>query len=381
MAQDSDLTAQCGAADAAQDQYSRQTQAAVVGTLFVMGPVDNMGFDMRLEIIWFINVLLVLCGGCAASYESARPITSPEFASGEIRPQRIDVLPIDVQLWDDGAQDQPIASALAQFEAAATGQLEDALGDRGYTVASQIQWSGQHANAGPWGMSAADVERTADSLAGYGQALRVGGGGLIRPYLPAKLGGATDADATLYIGGWAYLGEDHATAKAVGKVVLITVVVAIVVVVIVASMGKGGKGIGSFLDGAGRAMGAGLKVAGRVVANVVRHPDGIRLVADIVSAVTHRHPQDAYGYSRPVRQPALVRPDYYAREDTPKTGRSALYLEATLIQASTGQVLWHAARQYKANALDDIETTEVFEKLLAGLPHAMPAIGKIAVAR
>ena len=82
---------------------------------------------------------------------------------------------------------------------------------RGYRVVAQMQWSGHYDGRSPQQplvMSPQEIEATSTSLSSYGAAVHMSDNKLVPPFLPARLGQTTGSDATLYVGGWTYVGKD-----------------------------------------------------------------------------------------------------------------------------------------------------------------------------
>jgi hypothetical protein len=107
-----------------------------------------------------------------------------------------------------------------------------------------LDWGGA-ANGAP-AMAARALDATEASLSAYGaMAAASPAGHLPTPYLPARLGTVTHADATLYVGGWAFVGhpEDHTTRNVAIGLLLVVVVVAIVVLVVASKGRVGGVGL------------------------------------------------------------------------------------------------------------------------------------------
>ena len=228
------------------------------------------------------------------------------------------------------------------------------------------------------------IDATVYSMSMYGQAVSQSNNQLIAPHLPARLGQETGSDATLYIGGWTYVGDDSRakTGKKIVKGVaigLLVVALAAVIVIAVAGAGKGGGGgggVGKLLGGAGRvAAGAGRavvtvgRVAGKVTGGVLRGlaRSGPRLMRGTLRTM------DAFGRSNThldLRVGNMSRPNYYKRDKSPKKGRSQMYLEMTLIDNHTGNVLWHARQRMPANAGKAGQVRKAFSRMMASLPGA-----------
>jgi hypothetical protein len=259
------------------------------------------------------------------------------------------------------------------------GLVATELARRGYEPAAQIDSSGLYVDAQGAtraAMPADDVARTNYSLSGYGRAQSRVEGELLPPYLPARLGAATGSDATLYVGGWAFAGQDKKSNKA-GKVIGTILIVALIAVVIVAIAagtkgGKGGGGVGKVAAGAGRAAVGVARVAGRMAGRVAwtaartagrvgleiaRDPQLFRFTLETLDEMARAGTHVAI-YSG--------RPDYYA--EGPRRGRSALFLEMTLVDNHTGRVLWHARQRFPASPEQPAQVKRAVARVMATLP-------------
>jgi hypothetical protein len=277
-------------------------------------------------------------------------------------PSAIDVLPMDLELWTAKTSHANPDAVRRDAEARIRATAVSALGDRGYGIDSMIDWDGQAAGA-PM-LSQPALLATMTSLATYGDTANRSPGRLPVPYLPARLG---TADATLYVGGWAYLGDHHTStgariAKDIGIGLLTGVVVVAVVALVVASHGAGAGGFGSCCGGGGDvdhrgSAGPGAGPVGRAV-----HGSWIGDGGPVVAV----RGVDAFGRAGEL---LTGHPDWAAEPGAPHTGASLMYLEMTLIDNRDGLVLWHAHQVFPANADSDDEVQRAARKLLASLPR------------
>jgi len=76
----------------------------------------------------------------------------------------------------------------------------------------------------------------------------------------------------------------------------------------------------------------------------------------------------AHGYSSTHVDVYGDRPAYIEQRDTPRRGRSQMYVEMTLVDNTTGTTLWHARQRFKANADKPAEVRAVMRRMLASVP-------------
>jgi hypothetical protein len=239
----------------------------------------------------------------------------------------------------------------------------DALARRDFTTGAVIDWNGDF--AGGTAMSRDDLLATVGSLAHYGAAAAGSPGQLPVPFLPARLGAATGADATLYLGGWAYVTQPRASA---GEQILEGIVIALLVVTLVAliaaatksdsrsSHGPSGTGHGGPRAGSVGKLGSHpVFTASRGVEHVGRRP---HVVAEMV---------DAFG--RTAVNVGLASLEWGIDPALPHDGGEAqMYLEMTLVDNRTGLALWHARQIFPANAASAQDTSRVARAVLDALP-------------
>lgn len=318
----------------------------------------------------------VLTAGCAGGRPwPAHPvaISTPAFAAqGEVA--TIDVLPLDLQLWADPSYDGNLAELRSGTEVNIMNVALETLAKRNYSVGAMIDWNGDF--PGGNALSKDDLVATVGSLARYGAATAEHPGQLPVPFLPARLGTSTGADATLYVGGWSYVaphrdstGEQIVQGVMIGLIVL--TVVAIVAVVASSSKSSsrshgrshglrhghnaGGGGGGHVSDGGGRGGTHSGFTASRGVAHVHQ---GRSVVGGLV---------DAFG--RTAVDVALSSPDWGEDPALPREGgESQMYLEMTLVDNRTGLALWHAHQIFPASAASAAETARVARTMLSRLP-------------
>lgn len=292
----------------------------------------------------------------------------------------IDVLPPDVQVWTHAGSAASPEDLAARLDGVLRGVVDTALLRRGYHVLAQLEWDGTY--MAPDGaireaMATEHLGVTAYSLSGYGHAVDAAEQGLLVPYLPHRLGRATGADATLYIGGWAYVGKDpndNRGAKIAKGIVIGILVIALVAILIIA-LDKGGKGLGKAAGGVGQATASAGRSAARVAVTAGRlaarslEPAlrtyarvGPRLARGMLDVA------DAFGHIDTHVYIYGGRPSYYEDERTPKKGRSRMLLEMTLVDNRTGMVLWHTRELFPAHATQGAQVRRAFASLLSTLP-------------
>jgi hypothetical protein len=287
----------------------------------------------------------------------------------------IDVLPPDVQVWTHQGSKVPAEDVAAQLDAVTRSAVAMDLARRGYAVRAQLEWDGTVVT--PDGtaheaMPGDHLNVTAYSLSGYGHAVEQARQGLLVPYLPHRLGVSTGSDATLYVGGWAYVGKPPTSKGAkIAQGIVIALFAVVIIAIVLVVLDKGGKGFGKAAGSAGNAAAkAGRAVtrvaltAGRTIAPVLRAParfgpDIVRSMFDVADAFGHVHTH-VYIYNG--------RPSYYEDQHTPKKGRSKMLLEMTLVDNRTGLVLWHTRETFPVHAPDVRQVRRAYTSLLSTLP-------------
>ena len=336
-----------------------------------------------------------LLGGCGATW--------PNRAAGLARPEvhrieTIDVLPVDLEVWtENGYPETPEAvrdSAASQLLISAV----DVVQQRSFAIDGLIDWNGAIDGRGEV-MPPADLDATIATLARYDLAAGQYTLHLPDPRLPAKLGAVSGADATLYIGGWAYVAAHHdSTGEKIAEGVLIGVaVIAVVAIVAIALAGSKGGGHGGGSHGGGGG-GGGSHGSGHAAPSFHDH----RAVAadpnpQFASIIVHDHrstegldkivrdhrstsvePGVHVSESHPVRVDTAIdivddidlsrpqHPDWSG--DVPQGEDPAMYVEMTLVDNSTGLVVWHAHQKFPASAASKEDLARVARTMLASLP-------------
>ncbi|HET9623440.1 MAG TPA: hypothetical protein VFP84_18835, partial [Kofleriaceae bacterium] len=186
--------------------------------------------------------------GCASSQRAwpARSVAVGDrdlAARGDIT--TIDVLPLDLQLWeaDGGAVD--LDAVREHAESSIMTVALQTLAQRNYAVNNLISWDGEVQDGSVAALTRRDLQATMQALGRYGASADHFPGQLPVPFLPARLGVTTGSDATLYIGGWGFVGEPEEHSSTGAKVaegigIALIAVAAIALIVLVVAGGKGG---------------------------------------------------------------------------------------------------------------------------------------------
>jgi hypothetical protein len=299
----------------------------------------------------------------------------------------IDILPADLQLWTSQEMAQePLFAIRDSAEAALVRTARDAILHDG-RVTNTLGWDG-FANGFPV-MDPRALDATEAALSGYDAEANEVPHTLPIPYLPARLGAVTGTDATLYIGGWAFVGQhDHHVAEKIAEGVLIAVAI-VVVVVVVAALAKGGGGHGGGGHGGGGGGHGGGGNISTTGGSIGRGTHGIGTATStrsgragaIAQGTGRGEHADAPGVADDVRDIAdltddafghldvqiPVRPDYSS--SGPTNGRSEMYLEMTLVDNRTGLALWHAHQTFPARADRPGDVARAARTMLASLPR------------
>ncbi len=294
-----------------------------------------------------IATLALISVGCSSW---PTPITVVEPTPSAIH--SVDVLPFDLALWTEAGYDanpEQLRSTAAMNLANTT---LAALASRSYGVAALIDWNGDY--SGGTALEPGVLAAMVDSLAGF----VVDPAQVTRPALPARLGVATGADATLYVGGWAYVANHHesvANKIAEGVTIGLLIVVAAVAAYEIAV-----------------ALPHGLPLSG---------PGHHRGHAHSIAA-TPEHFATSGRSAAPVRGervdldidvPIPDHPDWAHADGMPHDGDSMMFLEMTLIDNRTGLARWHAHQVFPANATSQRDVERAANALLASLPRSQSA--------
>jgi hypothetical protein len=316
------------------------------------------------------SILAAGCGGAAWPAGAVSVTGAPQQPI-----TTIDVLPLDLELWTEAGHEHNPADLRLIAEARLLNGALGALVKRGYAVGAQIDWDGNY--AGGAALAPADLTATIGALARYGETTAKVPGRLPVPYLPARLGTATGADATLYIGGWSYVAKDRmSTGEKVAAGIAIALVVVVVVAIVVAVLSDKGSSKSSGSSGGQRAStgvrdhrvgGSSEGASGGVL---VTAGGGIRHRSSGSSGSSGAHVAvsvlDAFGRTAEV---IAGHPDWSEYPAAPHDGEeSKMYVEMTLVDNRTGLALWHAHQLFPASGASTDDVDRVARTLLASLP-------------
>lgn len=331
-------------------------------------------------VLWLAATLATTSStGCSASWPRVTSVSDARFGSSA--PSSIDLLPVDLEVWvQPGLQEDAEQTRLAA-ENRVIGAAAEVLYRHGHQVGAILGWQGSYVGAGGQEvtvMEPATLLATVDSLASYGTAMALTPSEMPVPYLPARLGERTGSEATLYIGGWGFVGRKRdSTGEAVLKAVVVGIVL-IGVVAIVAAISKKSDSLGKVFDGVGQGAGRVVKMAasaGRVALRAAAQAgtavvDLGRVGVDVTMDVVQQLPDDAFGRSETHRNLVSGRPEWSQAKDARVSGASALYLEMTLVDNATGLVRWHAHQQFPANPKNGKQVARAVASMLAAMPRA-----------
>lgn len=323
----------------------------------------------------------VLLGGCGATWPNrAAALATPRVH----QVTTVDVLPVDLEVWTEKGYPQLPEDVRDGASTRLMVGAVDLLQKNGYAIDGLIDWNGEIDGRGAV-LERGDLEQTIATLARYDLMTGRLPLRLPDPQLPAKLG-ASGADATLYIGGWAYVAAHHdSTGEKVAEGILIGVaIIAVVAIVAIALSSKGSSHGGESHGGGGGSHGGG----GHSGPTFHDHRGGVA-AADHPSFVTvgtasirdHRASSGSShvsgGHSLPIGtvvdvidsiDPQTVQhPDWSG--DVPASGEdSQMYVEMTLVDNATGTVVWHAHQKFPANAASQDDLARVTRTLIGSLP-------------
>lgn len=345
------------------------------------------GWALQGLVLWLAASLSV---GCATTWPRVTAVSDARFAATAAA--SIDVLPIDLEVWVQQGLGDDAEQVRVATESHIVGAVAELLYRHGHQVGAFLDWRGSYVGAGGQEvavMQPAELLATIDSLASYGTAMKVTPHELPVPYLPVRLGQRTGAEATLYIGGWGFVGRKaDSTGETVLKVVLVSVIV-IGVVALLAAIAKDGDGVGKLLDGAGKGVGSAARAmasAGRTALHAMARAgtavvDLTRAAVDVSVDVAQSLPHDAFGRSEThLNLVSGGRPEWSKAPDAKVSGASALYLEMTLVDNATGLVRWHAHQRFPANPKNAKQVARAVATMLAAMPHLDPGAAPRPVA-
>jgi hypothetical protein len=351
-----------------------------------------LGRSLSRQGMTLVLAALVVATGCSSSWPRVTAVSDARFNSWA-PPATIDVLPVDLEVWaHPDLQTNPEKVRLGA-ESSIVGSVTEQLFQRGYAIGAVLDWRGQFVSAGGQMAEAYEASQlldTVDALSSYGTAMVVTPKEMPPPYLPVRLGERTGSEATLYVGGWGFIGKSSSTGANIAKGVLIAVAI-IGIVVIVAALAKSDSG-GKLVEGAAKSAGTAAKAAasaGRVAlraaaragtavidiasAGTSHTGDLINTVAEIarISAevhVTSGPRADCFGRTETHLNLVHGRPEWASAPGAKHSGGSAMYLEMTLVDNRTGLVRWHAHQQFPANPKNGGNIQRAVRAMLASMP-------------
>jgi hypothetical protein len=330
--------------------------------LRIRGAVARQG----LAAVW----IGVLGSGCSSSWPRAYAASSASFVADPS--STIDILPVDLEVWTDRRVDVDADQVRQQAESRIVATTSELLYQRGYSVGTIFDWRGQYVTSNGQQAQAyepAQLLSTINSLASYGSAMVVTPTEMPVPYLPVRLGDRTNADATLYIGGWGFVGRPQSST---GSTVLKGIAVGIIVlsaVAILAVLSKKNSAVKNVADGAAKGLGRAGSIAtsaGRLALRagtaVVRA--GIEISLDVIA----HPPTDALGRSETHINLVSGRPEWSPNSTGKRNGASALYLEMTLVDNRTGLVRWHSHQRFPAGPNSDRDVARAVRTMIQAMP-------------
>ena len=331
---------------------------------------------LRMPIALLLASALVGVG-CGPQWPShTTTVADRGFLAKTKQVSTVDILPMHLELWTGDGYDGNPEEMRSGAETRIMNTALSTLAERNYAVSSVIEWDGT--TSGNFvALAKADLIATITALEHYGSTVEEHPGELPIPYLPARLGESTHSDATLFVGGWSYVGApQEGTGSKIAKGVAIgLVVVAAVVIIAVALEALGGKNHGSKDHGSNHDSHV------RDHRSAVGNADGGGVGADSSEAFSSRGPSagsrgihfagdaavtvlDAFGRSAEI----AAQTDWGHDEALPHDGDSQMYLEMTLVDNRTGLTLWHAHQRFPADSTHGEDVDRVAHALLASLP-------------
>ncbi|CAN5266006.1 hypothetical protein BH11MYX1_BH11MYX1_49950 [soil metagenome] len=317
----------------------------------------------------------VLTAGCGPSWPSGTLNARAPHPDHAVT--SVDILPLDLELWSEAGFVTNPEQLRGEAEASITNAALDQLVKHQYSPSAMIDWNGSFAD----GQQALDKQAllsTVGALAHYGIAAPVKPGAQLPiPWLPARLGETTGADATLYIGGWSYVaaprestGSTVAKDLAIGLLVVATIAVAVIAIAAISGHYKHHAASHSH-DHAGDASPDASQMSGGVAVTRWRgHGESgahafARASTDLVANIAINS-LDAWGR---IATEAELHPEYAEDPQLPHGGEdSKLYLQMTLVDNHTGLALWHAHQTFPASGASQDDVSRAARQLLDSMP-------------
>jgi hypothetical protein len=318
----------------------------------------------------------VLAAGCGPSWPSGTlhaRAPRPDHAIASV-----DILPLDLEMWSEAGYVTNPEELRGQAEASITNTVLEQLVTHQYAPRALIDWNGSFAG-GQQALDKPALLSTVGALAHYGLASPVPPGApLPIPWLPARLGDRTGADATLYIGGWSYLaaprestGNTVVKDVAIGLLVVATVAIAVIALSALAGADKHHSSSHSNDHEHGASPDDPSHLPGGVA--VTRwHGHGesgahaFARASSEIAADLAINTIDAWGRPAPESE---THPEYADDPQLPHEGEeSQLYLQMTLVDNHTGLALWHAHQTFPASGGSRGDVARAARQLLDSLP-------------
>lgn len=342
-----------------------------------------------------------ICSGALIGCGATWPNRAAALAAPQVHQvTTVDVLPVDLEVWTENGY--PVTPEDVRFDASSQlmASTVETIQQRAYAIDGLIDWNGEIDGRGAV-MDRGAVESTIATLARYDVATGRLPMRLPDPQLPTKLGAVSGADATLYIGGWAYVAAHHeSTGEKVAEGVLIGIAIVAVVAIVAIAIAGASKGSGGSHGGGG---GGGSHGGGGGHSAPTFHDHRGVAAADnpqFASVIVHDHRtaegggpsfHDHRSSSGPSSGGVRISSSHSVHIDTaidvvdsidPQTPEhrdwsgdvpaggedSQMYVEMTLVDNATGTVLWHAHQKFPANAASKEDLARVTRTMLASLP-------------
>ncbi|MDB4954849.1 MAG: hypothetical protein JWO36_2418 [Myxococcales bacterium] len=307
----------------------------------------------------------ILMAGCGAQWPSHTTMAADRgFLAKQKQVHTVDVLPMRLELWTGAGYDANVEELRSGAETRIMNTALSTLAERNYAVAAVIDWDGNAAGGNVNALAKSELMATLAALSRYGATVAEHPGEVPIPFLPARLGTGTNSDATLFVGGWAFVGTpQESTASKVAKGVaigLLIVTAVVVIAVAVEALGAGDKhesrshGREQVRDHRGGDGESSLATRGSSASS-----RGITFGAETAVDVI-----DAFGRTAEL----AAQMDWSQDEALPHEGDSQMYLEMTLVDNRSGLTLWHVHQQFPANAAGSDDVDRVAHTMLASLP-------------
>jgi hypothetical protein len=264
---------------------------------------------------------------------------------------KLAVLPIDIDVRLDGMEDIDPAELAAAKEAVA-GEVRrlvfEELPKRGYDVTAALDWDGSGK------VDPAAIDDMVDGLVAHANSVawKNPPGGTIDPDLTRYLGDNTGASTLLYVNGTALANTSAKKAWQAAAVVGAVLVIAAAAIAAGHASSHHGHGGGHVRSSAGHVHSSSFH----------HHYQGPLLVGPVIFIHPHAHFSEGPS-PEPVEK--AEEPGFFDGE--------RVRIMATLVDAATGEILWHVDEQEGLDPRDPEDLAEYVGDLLRGLPRGSPA--------